>query len=62
MAGENGHMERPASPQELEEALDRIYTGTRPTWPYKLRTRDNPGTSKATIPGVRRRPAHRHQR
>ena len=28
MAGENGHLERPASPQELEEALDRLYKGT----------------------------------
>lgn len=27
MARENGHMERPASPQELEESLARIYTG-----------------------------------
>ena len=27
MAGENGHLERSASPQELEEALARIYTG-----------------------------------
>jgi succinate dehydrogenase/fumarate reductase flavoprotein subunit len=27
MAGENGHLERPASPQEIEEALARIYTG-----------------------------------
>jgi hypothetical protein len=28
MAGENGHLERPASPQEIEEALDRLYKGT----------------------------------
>ena len=28
MAGENGHLERPASSQELEEALDRLYKGT----------------------------------
>ena len=28
MARENGHLERPASPQELEEALDRLYKGT----------------------------------
>ena len=28
MARENGHLERPASPQELEEALDRLYRGT----------------------------------
>jgi hypothetical protein len=28
MAGKNGHLERPASPQELEEALDRLYKGT----------------------------------
>ena len=28
MAGENGHLECPASPQELEEALDRLYKGT----------------------------------
>ena len=28
MAGENGHLERSASPQELEEALDRLYKGT----------------------------------
>ena len=28
MAGANGHLERPASPQELEEALDRLYKGT----------------------------------
>ena len=27
MARENGHLERPASPQELEEALDRLYKG-----------------------------------
>ena len=27
MAGENEHLEHPASPQELEEALARIYTG-----------------------------------
>ena len=27
MARENGHLERPASPQEIEEALARIYTG-----------------------------------
>jgi hypothetical protein len=27
MAGKNGHLERSASPQELEEALARIYTG-----------------------------------
>ena len=27
MAGENGHLECPASPQELEEALDRLYKG-----------------------------------
>ena len=27
MAGENGHLERPASSQELEEALDRLYKG-----------------------------------
>jgi hypothetical protein len=27
MARENGHLERPASPQELEESLARIYTG-----------------------------------
>ena len=27
MARENGHMERPASLKELEEALARIYTG-----------------------------------
>ena len=27
MARENGHLERSASPQELEEALARIYTG-----------------------------------
>lgn len=27
MAGENGHVERPASPKELEESLARIYTG-----------------------------------
>jgi hypothetical protein len=27
MAGENGYMERPASPKELEESLARIYTG-----------------------------------
>ena len=28
MARENGHLERSASPQELEEALDRLYRGT----------------------------------
>ena len=28
MVRENVHMERPASPQELEEALDRLYKGT----------------------------------
>ena len=28
MAGEYGYLERPASPQELEEALDRLYKGT----------------------------------
>ena len=28
MAGENGHLERPTSPQEIEEALDRLYKGT----------------------------------
>ena len=28
MAGENGHLECPASSQELEEALDRLYKGT----------------------------------
>ena len=28
MVRENGHLERPASPQELEEALDRLYRGT----------------------------------
>ena len=28
MARENGHLERPASPQEIEEALDRLYKGT----------------------------------
>ena len=28
MAGENGHLEYPASSQELEEALDRLYKGT----------------------------------
>ncbi len=28
MAGENGHLEGPASSQELEEALDRLYKGT----------------------------------
>ena len=28
MARENGYMERSASPQELEEALDRLYKGT----------------------------------
>ena len=27
MARENGYMERSASPQELEEALDRLYKG-----------------------------------
>lgn len=27
MARENGHLERSASPQELEEALDRLYKG-----------------------------------
>ena len=27
MARENGHLERPASSQELEEALDRLYKG-----------------------------------
>lgn len=27
MAGENGHLERPASSKGLEEALARIYTG-----------------------------------
>lgn len=27
MARENGHLERPASPKELEESLARIYTG-----------------------------------
>ena len=27
MAGENEHMERSASSQELEEALDRLYKG-----------------------------------
>ena len=27
MARENGYMERPASSQELEEALDRLYKG-----------------------------------
>ena len=27
MARENGHLERPASPQELEQSLARIYTG-----------------------------------
>ena len=35
MARENGHLERPASPQELEEALD-VSTKGQPTWPYKL--------------------------
>ena len=28
MARENGHLERPASTQEIEEALDRLYKGT----------------------------------
>ena len=28
MARENGHLECPASSQELEEALDRLYKGT----------------------------------
>ena len=27
MVREHGHLERPASPQELEEALDRLYKG-----------------------------------
>ena len=27
MVRENGHLERPASPQELEEALDLLYKG-----------------------------------
>ena len=27
MAGENGHLERPASSQKIEEALDRLYKG-----------------------------------
>ena len=28
MVGENGHLECPASPQEVEDALDRLYKGT----------------------------------
>ena len=61
MAGENGHLERPASPQELEEALDRLYKGQTNVALQASGLGDNPGTSKATVPRVRRRQAHRHQ-
>ena len=38
MARENGYMERSASPQELEEALDRLYKGTDQRGPTSKRT------------------------
>ena len=55
MARENGYMERPASSQELEEALDRLYKGQTNVALQARDLGDKPGTSQAAVPRVRRR-------